>query len=855
MNAGELPEMDPYKEVAEQGQAHPLSPAYVSDPIELDEHVPVYILEPEHPKYHAPLDEDMQVEDQPYTDNASSTAKSPGYIDDSDSIEEDTDEDSIDYPYEPKDGKEDDDEDPEEDPSEEHKPEDDDEDPEEDPNKEHEPEDTKEPSEGSDETEPFEEDETAVTPPPPRHCKARISVRPQTPTTASTQALIDAFATGSSPFPLPPTSPGYDQAPLGHRTTMIRIRDDIPEEDMLHRKRFVLTAPPLRCDVADRASEKRMMTSIEEINLRVSYQAQVRRQESAIFYTLLLDARTDRRDIRFKIDIVRGQRTAYETELQERFQELALMCTKFLADETAKIDKYIGGLPDNIHGNVMSTRPKTLDFAIKLANDLMDQKLRTYAERQNENKRKANDSSRNNQRKPHKKENVARAYTAGPGEKKVYTGDLPLCTKCNYHHTGQCASMCGKCKRKNCLKLKNCGNGSGNGVAQRRAYAVGGRDASLDSNVITSMFLLNNRYAKIFFDTGADRSFVSTTFSALIDITPAILENHYDVELADVKIIGVNTIIRGCTLHFMNHPFNIDLMPVPLGSFDVIIGMDWLTKYHGVIICDEMNVCVPFRREMLIFQGNGDDQMEESRLNIISCTKAQEYLSKGCNVFLVHITMKEAKDKSEGKRLENVPIVRDFLEVFPEDFLGIPPARQIEFQIDLVPGDAPVARAPYRLVPSKMKEIAEQLQELFDKRFIRPSSSSWGAPVLFVKKKDRSFRMCIDYRELNKLTGFSKIAKSMTKLTQKNVKFDYGEKEEAAFQLIKQKLCSAPILALPKGSENFIVYCDALHKGLGVVLIQNEKVIAYASRQLKIHEKNYITHDLELEAVVFALKM
>ncbi|GJT81819.1 putative reverse transcriptase domain-containing protein [Tanacetum coccineum] len=212
------------------------------------------------------------------------------------------------------------------------------------------------------------------------------------------------------------------------------------------------------------------------------------------------------------------------------------------------------------------------------------------------------------------------------------------------------------------------------------------------------MFLLNNRYAIILFDTGADRSFVSTTFSALIDITPTTLENYYDVELADGKIIEVNTIIRGYTLNFMNHPFNINLMPV-LGSFDVIIGMDWLTKYHGVIICDEKIVRVPFGREMLIFQGNGNNQREESRLNIISCTKAQEYLSKGCDVFLAHITMKEAKDKSEKKRLEDVPIVKDF----PEDLSGIPPARQVEFQIDLVPGAAPVARAPYRLAPSKMK--------------------------------------------------------------------------------------------------------------------------------------------------------
>ncbi|GKE48456.1 putative reverse transcriptase domain-containing protein, partial [Tanacetum coccineum] len=260
-----------------------------------------------------------------------------------------------------------------------------------------------------------------------------------------------------------------------------------------------------------------------------------------------------------------------------------------------------------------------------------------------------------------------------------------------------------------------------------RAYALGGRDASLDSNVITGTFLLNNRYATILFDTGADRSFISTTYTALIYITPTTLKNRYDVELADVKIIGGNTIIRGCTLNFMNHPFNIDLMPVLLGSFDVIIGMDWLTKYHGVIICDEKIVRVPFEGEMLIFQGNGNNQKEESQLNIISCTKAQEYLSKGCDVFLAHITTKEAKDKSEGKRLKDVPIVKDFPEDLP-------------------------APTHYRLAPSKMKELAEQLQELSDKGFIRPISSPWGAPVLFVKKKDGSLCMCIDYRELNKLT-------------------------------------------------------------------------------------------------------
>ncbi|GJS79927.1 putative reverse transcriptase domain-containing protein [Tanacetum coccineum] len=252
-------------------------------------------------------------------------------------------------------------------------------------------------------------------------------------------------------------------------------------------------------------------------------------------------------------------------------------------------------------------------------------------------------------------------------------------------------------------------------------------------------------------------------------------------------------------------------MPVELGSFDVIIGMEWLRTCHAVIVCDENG------NETLTFCGNESSNERESRLTVISCSKAQEYMAKGCQVFLAQLSAKKEENKSEGKRIKDVPIVRDFPEVFPDDLPGLPPARPVEFQIDLIPGAAPVARAPYRLAPSEMKELSEQLQELSDKGFIRPSSSPWGAPVLFVKKKDGSFRMCIDYRELNKLTvknrrfieGFSKIAKSMTKLTQKGIKFDWGEKEENAFQLIKQKLCSAPILALPEGSEDFVVYCDA----------------------------------------------
>ncbi|GJS97623.1 putative reverse transcriptase domain-containing protein [Tanacetum coccineum] len=236
------------------------------------------------------------------------------------------------------------------------------------------------------------------------------------------------------------------------------------------------------------------------------------------------------------------------------------------------------------------------------------------------------------------------------------------------------------------------------------------------------------------------------------------------------------------------------------------------------------------------------------------------------------------------KKLDDIHVVRDFPEVFPDDLLGLPLVREIEFCIDLIPGASPVVRSPYRLAHSEMFELSNQLKELQEKGFIRPSHSPWGAPVLFVKKKDGSMRMCIDYRELNKLTiknryplpriddlfdqlqglasyyrrfieNFSKIAKPLPLLTQKNKAYVWGDKQDEAFQILKEKLYNAPVLALPGGLDDFVVYCDASKQGFRSVLMQRGKVIAYASRQLKKHEKNYTTHDLELGVVVFALKI
>ncbi|GJR55230.1 putative reverse transcriptase domain-containing protein [Tanacetum coccineum] len=570
---------------------------------------------------------------------------------------------------------------------------------------------------------------------------------------------------------------------------------------------------------------------------------------------------------------------------------------QFVANKTEKVNKDISGLLDNIYGNVKSARPKTLDETIKLTNDLMDQKLRTYAERQSENKRKVDDSSRNNhghQQQPFKRQNVAKK-----------------CHKCNkVGHFARDYRSSSNTKVANTQK-GNGANPKGNGCFESGAPRHFKRDCPKLKNKDRgngSTFLLNNRYASILFDTGADRSFISTGFSSLINIAPTPLENSYGVELADGKIVGVDTIMRGCTLNFLNHPFNIDLMPVELGSFDVIIGIDWLRRCHTVIVCDEKLVRVPYGNETLIFRGNESNGGRESRLTIISCSKDQEYMENRC----------------------------------------LPPTRPVEFHIDLIPEAAPVARTPYRLAPSEMKELMcidykelnkltvknryplPRIDDLFDqlqgssiyskidlrsgyhqlrvreqdipKTAFRTRYGHYefqvmpfgltNAPadkkeheehlkaILELLKKEKlyaKFSKCefwipkvqflghvIDSRGIHvdpakiesiDTDGDPPIFRSCWLLSKKGIKFDWGEKEENAFQLIKQKLCSAPILALPEGSEDFVVYCDASHKGLGAVLMQREKVIAYASRQLKIHEKNYTTHDLELGSVVFALKI
>ncbi|KAI3712410.1 hypothetical protein L1987_70966 [Smallanthus sonchifolius] len=303
--------------------------------------------------------------------------------------------------------------------------------------------------------------------------------------------------------------------------------------------------------------------------------------------------------------------------------------------------------------------------------------------------------------------------------KKPYVGIYPLCATCNYHHLQNIpchlCTHCGKYGHTgNCPRFINARQGGARG----RALNINANEAQANNDVVNGTFFVNSQYASILFDISADKSFVSLNFEPLLAKTLSQLEKTFTIEVANGDSLTIDSVIHDCSLELNDHTFPINLVPMPLGTFDIIIGMYWLSNHHAEVICFEKCFRIPLPSgETLRVVG----ERPCKGLKLMSCTTAQKYLGKKYVAFLAHVVQKDVKEK-------------------------------IEFRIDLIPGANPVARAPYRLVPSEMQELASQLQELSDKGFIHPSHSPWGAPVLFVKKKDGSFRMCIDYRELNKLT-------------------------------------------------------------------------------------------------------
>ncbi|KAL0550383.1 hypothetical protein IC582_014893 [Cucumis melo] len=743
------------------------------------------------------------------------------------------------------------------------------------------------------------------------------------------------------------------------------------------------------------------------------------------------------------LNLEQGDMTVEQYDAE--FDMLSRFAPEMIATEAARADKFVRGLRLDIQGLVRAFRPATHADALRLAVDL------SLQERANSSKTAGRGSTSGQKRKaeqqpvPVPQRNFRpggefRSFQQKPFEAGEAARGKPLCTTCGKHHLGRClfgTRTCFKCRQEGhtadrCpLRVTGIAQNQGAGAPhQGRVFATNRTEAEKAGTVVTGTLPVLGHYALVLFDSGSSHSFISSAFvsHARLEVEP--LHHVLSVSTPSGECMLSKEKVKACQIELAGHVIEVTLIVLDMLDFDVILGMDWLAANHASIDCSRKEVTFnPPSMASFKFKGGGSKSLPQ----VISAIRASKLLSQGTWGILASVVDTREADVS----LSSEPVVRDYPDVFPEELPGLPPHREVEFAIELEPGTVPISRAPYRMAPAELKELKVQLQELLDKGFIRPSVSPWGAPVLFVKKKDGSMRLCIDYRELNKVTvknryplpriddlfdqlqgatvfskvdlqsgyhqlrikdedipktafrsryghyefivmsfgltnapavfmdlmnrvfrefldtfvivfiddiliyskteaeheehlrmvlqtlrdnklyakfskcefwlkqvsflghvvskagvsvdpakieavtgwtrpstvsevrsflglagyyrrfveNFSRIATPLTQLTRRGAPFVWSKACEDSFQTLKQKLVTAPVLTVPDGSGNFVIYSDASKKGLGCVLMQQGKVVAYASRQLKSHEQNYPTHDLELAAVVFALKI
>ncbi|KAL0539828.1 hypothetical protein IC582_024049 [Cucumis melo] len=661
------------------------------------------------------------------------------------------------------------------------------------------------------------------------------------------------------------------------------------------------------------------------------------------------------------------------------FDMLSRFAPEMIATEAAKADKFVRGLRLDIQGSTSGQKRKAEQQPVPVP----QQNFRSGGE--------------------------FRCFQQKPFEAGEVVRGKPLCTTCGKHHLSRClfgTRTCFKCRQEGhtadrCpLRLtRNAQNQGAGAPHQGRVFATNKAEAERADTVVTGTLPVLGHYALVLFDSGSSHSFISSAFVLYARLEVEPLHHVLSVFTPSGECMLSKEKVKACQIEIAGHVIEVTLLVLDMLDFDVILGMDWLAANHASIDCSRKEVAFNLpSMTSFKFKGEGSRSLPQ----VISAIRASKLLSQGTWGILASVVDTREVDVS----LSSEPVVRDYPDVFPEELPGLPPHREVEFAIELEPGTVPISRAPYRMAPAELKELKVQLQELLDKGFIRPSVSPWGALVLFVKKKDGSMRLCIDYRELNKVTVknryplpridnlfdqlqgatvFSKIdlrsgyhqlrikdgdvpktafrsryghyefivmsfgltnapavfmdlmnrvfrefldtfvivfiddiliyskteaeneehlrivlqtlrdnklyakfskcefwlkqvsflghvvskagvsvdpakieavtATPLTQLTRKGTPFVWSKACEDSFQNLKQKLVTAPVLTVPNGFGSFVIYSDASKKGLGCVLMQQGKVVAYASRQLKSHEQNYPTHDLELAAVVFALKI
>ncbi|GJV34215.1 putative reverse transcriptase domain-containing protein [Tanacetum coccineum] len=563
-----------------------------------------------------------------------------------------------------------------------------------------------------------------------------------------------------------------------------------------------------------------------------------------------------------------------------------------------------------IHVMVAATKPKTIQKVVQISGALTNKAVRNGSIKKVKKRGNVGEPSKDkNGRDDNKRTRTGNdfASTANPVEREN-TCTWPKCTTYNSYHTP--GGPCHTCFNCNCSGYlvedcrgmpRNVNPVNARNLTARVCYERGSTDH------------VRSACPRLHRAQGPGGNHSNQVAANNGGIEPSELGFRYEIEITSGQLVEIDKVIKGCKLEIEGHVFDIDLIPFGHESFNVIIGMDWLLNHKAEIIYHEKVVRIPLS-DGKVLRVLGERPKEKAILLMSA--------------------------KASDKKQKEIEVVRDFPEVFPDDLSGLPPVREIEFRIELIPGATPVAKSPYRLAPSESEELSGQLKELQEKdlrsgyhqlrvheddipktafrtryghfEFIVMPFGLTNAPahvdhlrlVLELLKKEKLYakfskyefwlrevqflghvingngirvdpskieavknwkapRTPFEVRSFLGLAGyylrfiedFSKIAKSLTILTQKCKTFDWGEEQENAFQTLKGKLRNAPVLALLDGPKDFVVYCDASGIGLGCVLMQRGKVIAYASRQLKIHEKNYTTHDLELGAVMFALKI
>ncbi|GJS62773.1 putative reverse transcriptase domain-containing protein [Tanacetum coccineum] len=636
----------------------------------------------------------------------------------------------------------------------------------------------------------------------------------------------------------------------------------------------------------------------------------------------------------------------------DRFHELARLVPHLVTLENRNIKIYMYGLGPQIRRMVAATEPKTMQKAVQISSALTNEAVRNGSIKKVEKRGNMGEPSKDKNGRDDKKRTRTKnafATTTNPIGREN-TGAWPKdyrvvprnVNPVNVRNPTPARRACHECwstdhlkpacprlnraqgpggNRPNQAVDNNGGQGRENqgNQARGRAFMLGAEEARQDPNIVTGTFTLNNHFVTTLFDSSADYSFVSTTFIPLLGIEPSELGFRYEIEIASELLVEIDKVIKGCKLEIEGHVFDIDLIPFVHESFDVIIGMDWLSNHKAKIICHEKVVRIPLldgkvlrvlgerpkEKARLLMSAKASDKKQEEIVMVRDFIESPYRLAP-FELEELSGQLKELQDKELNKlTVKNrypLPRIDDlFDQLQGSQFFSKINLRsgyhQLRVHEDGIPKTAFRTRYghfEFIVMPFGMTNALAVFMDLIN-RVCRPYLDKFIIVfiddiliysktqdehvehlrlVLELLRKEKLYAKFSKYeiwlREvqflrhvINGLAGyyhrfienFSKIAKPLTILTQKCKTFDWGEEQELAFQTLKDKLYNAPVLALPDGPEDFLVYCDASGLGLGCVLMQRGKVIAYASRQLKIHEKNYTTHDFELGAVVFALKI